>query len=138
MSKETHYSYQSEITLDKEKLKQDSDIQIPISVNIKSVKFMVPIHLEFELVNTITEEIVGEPFSIGGGIDIANQELSLGMKFPDQVADQIKKNVFKYIFDQSILEEDKFEAKSDVYEQAERAQKEHDNLQEQNLGGDNV
>ena len=43
MPKEAHYSYQSEITLDKEQLKQDSDVQIPIRVDVKSVKFMVPI-----------------------------------------------------------------------------------------------
>lgn len=135
MSKEAHYSYQSDIKLDKEQLKQDSDVKIPIRVNVKSVKFMVPVHLEFELVNTITEEIVGEQFSIGGGLDIANQELSLGTKFPDQVADQIKKSVFKHIFEHSELEDDKFEANDDVYNQAERAQKEHDSLQEQNLGG---
>jgi len=138
MAEEAHFTYQSEVSLKKGQMKmhQDSaDLQVPIRVDIKSVKFMVPVQIEFEIVNTITDEIVGEKIAVGGGVDIANQELTLQTKFPDQVAEHIRKSVFAHIFSGGALAEDQFEAGEEVYSQAERAKEEHDNLQDQNLGG---
>lgn len=137
MAEEAHYKYDSEIELKKPEAKNavhsDTNPQVPIRVDVKDVKFLVPVEIDFEIVNTITDEVVGDPVKITGGVNIPKEELSLHKKFPEQVAEQIRKSVFEFIWDSSARPESQYEANEDVYEQAERAKVEHDTLHEENI-----
>lgn len=137
MPEKAHYNYNSEIDLKpKSAIHQDKDLQVPIRVDVQGVKFMVPIEIEFEIVNTITDEIIGESVRVGGGIDIRNEELSLHKKFPDPVNEEIKKSVFQFIWNNMQRPDGEYEAGEDVYKQAERATKEHNTLHEENIQGE--
>mgnify|MGYP003141405042 CR=1 FL=1 len=133
----THYSYESHVVLPKESSKthKDEDPQIPINVVIKNIDFMVPVEISFEIINTITQEVVGEELKISGGMNLAKQYVSIDdSKFPPQITEQLKQNTFQFLQQNGNMPQNQYEANDEVYDQAERAQSEHSDLQEQNLG----
>ena len=91
--------------------------------------------ISFEIINTITQEVVGEELKISGGMNLAKQYVSIDdSKFPPQITEQLKQNTFQFLQQNGNMPQNQYEANDEVYDQAERAQSEHSDLQEQNLG----
>jgi len=123
MSEQAHFSYQGHVKLNEFKS------SIPIEIKINHIKFLVPVQIEFDVINTDLNEKVGDTITVDGGIDLARKDLSVS-KLPEEISVLLKQAVFNHLLQTTTLPEDAFQAGEEVYEQAERATKEHTILQE--------
>lgn len=120
-----HYSYEGKATLKKSE-------QIPVEIKINDVRFLVPVQIDCEII-TNDEKFGQKNMQIDGGIDLARQEASFP-SIPVSISDLLKKRVFEFLKETTKIAEDTFQAGEEVYEQADRASTEHDNLFN-NMGG---
>lgn len=114
--------------MENKELRQEEPEKVPIQVKINNARFLVPLVIEFDIVNSITNETIQKDLRANGDIDLANKELFVDDSYPPYVVDLLQKNIFQYL--QSMNQDERYyEANNDVYEQAERAQEEHGVLQ---------
>lgn len=103
MSDTKHFSY-------------DGNIDVVYGVIVKKVQFLVPVK--------VTAIVNGQEVSIMGQLDYASKEAYFNVPYGNTLKDQ----VFEYLNNSTALPADMYQATEEIYEEADRAQKEHESI----------
>lgn len=95
-----------------------------LEMKILAVSFPLPVRVRYEYETEFGEIKTVEAV---GGIDLMKRELFIDSPVLDSV---MREKVFEFIDNASVLPEESFQADSNIYGHAEKAQKEHDAMQE--------
>lgn len=96
----------------------EGNAEMASNIEIESVKFLVPVRIQ--------AKVNGKSQSFIGQIDYVNRELyGLDALF---CKEKLTEKTFAFLNNSTALPDDLYEAPSEVYEEAERAQKEKDNI----------
>ena len=103
--------------------------EIPINLSISKVQCLVPVKITFKINNAETDEAISDELTVIGNMDYARQELDINPSdLPEKIIDLLKVDLFEYFAASTKLPENKYEASEEVYDQAERAQNEHEEV----------
>ena len=115
MSDQKHFNYSGSATL-----------RLP-EVSIKSVKFLVPVHIEY---------VIGDKEeSATGSVDYGNQEVHInGVSVP--LEEKLKEKVLEYLKITTSVPVDKYALSEDEVEKIAKAQEEYRKLSRDHTGGE--
>lgn len=107
-----------------------------VELIIKNIKFLIPVEVELDVINSLTGSTITNDNKIKGSINLIDKEFHPENKedIPEVMFDLFKKKLFEFLNKNSIRE-DQFELDDEIYNQASKAQSEHDNLHKTNVEG---
>lgn len=94
----------------------EGNIQVKHDITVTKVQFLVPVK--------VTALVNGEKVSVIGQLDYANKEAYFNVPYGNGLKDK----VFEHLNTSTALPADMYQATEEIYEEANRAQKEHESI----------
>lgn len=96
-------------------------------IEVEDISFLMPIRIKCK--------IDGNPSLILGGMNYATREMVIDTLLPEDTKKELHEKVFEFLKFATTLPEEAYQASDEVYQQADRANREYETMHRENVGG---